>query len=136
MGKPDALSCQVDHGFGSGDNEHMILLTPDCFAICALQGLEVIREEQDILKDIQKGVWNAKKEEAVAKAVKEFQKTSTQSIRLAEWALTDGILYFWGKIYVPNASDLWRHIVALCHNSKVTRHSGRWKTLELVSWNY
>ena len=136
MGKPDTLSCQADHDSGSSDNENMILLTPDRVAICALQGLEVIREEQDILKDIQKGAWNAKKEEAVAKAVKELQKTSMQSIRLAKWAMTDGILYFQGKIYIPDASDLWCSIIILCHNSKAARHSGRWKTLELVSWNY
>ena len=136
MSKPDTLSHWADHGSRSGDNENMILLTPDCFAIHALQGLEVIGEEQDILKDIWKGVWNGKKEEALAKAVKELQKTSAWSIRLAKWALTDGILYFQGKIYVPDASNLWCRFIALCHDSKVTRHSGRWKTLELVSWNY
>ena len=128
MGKPDALSHWADHSSGSSDNENMILLTPDHFAICALQGLEVIREEWDILKDIQKGVWNAEKEEAVAKSVKELQKMSTWSIRLAKWALTDGILYFWGKIYVPDASNLWHRIITLCHDSKVAGHSVRWKT--------
>ena len=102
----------------------------------ALQGLEVIGEEWDILKDIWKGVWNAEKEEAVAKAVKELQKTSTWSIRSAECVLTDGILYSQGKIYIPDTSELWCHTIALCHNSKVARHSGRWKTLELVSQNY
>ena len=84
MGKPDALSRRADHGSGSGDNENIILLTPDRFAIHALQGLEVIREEQDILWDIRKGVQNTEKEEAVAKAVKELQRTLTWSIRSAE----------------------------------------------------
>ena len=84
MGKPDALSCQADHSSRSHDNENMILLTLDCFAIFILQGLEVIGEEQEILKDIQKGVQNAEKEEAVVKAVKELWKMSTLSIRSAE----------------------------------------------------
>ena len=57
-------------------------------------------------------------------------------IRSAKWALTDGILYFQGKIYVPDASKLCHCIIALCHDFKVARHSGRWKTLELVSQNY
>ena len=48
MGKPDALFCWADQGSGSDDNENMILLTPDFFAICASQGLEVIGEERDI----------------------------------------------------------------------------------------
>ena len=94
MGKPDTLSHRANHSSRASDNENIILLTPDCFAICALQGLEVIRKEQDILKDIQKGVQNAKKEEVVAKAVKELQKTLTRSIKSAEWSLTDGLLYF------------------------------------------
>ena len=35
--------------------------------------------------------------------------------------------------------SLWhlrRQIVALCHDTQITEHSGCWKTLELVSWNY
>ena len=34
------------------------------------------------------------------------------------------------------ATDLWRRIVSLCHDAKQSGHPGRWKTLELVSWNY
>ena len=33
MGKSDALSHQVDHGSGANDNENIILLTLDLFAI-------------------------------------------------------------------------------------------------------
>jgi len=43
---------------------------------------------------------------------------------------------FRGKIYVPDTSDLHHHIVMLSHDSRLAGHSGRWKTLELVSWNY
>src|SRR6202035_3664567 len=55
MGKPDALSRRADHGSGSDDNSSVTLLTPGFFAIRALEGLEVIGEERDILKDIRKG---------------------------------------------------------------------------------
>jgi len=55
MGKMDALSCRSDHGTGSEDNENMVLLTPNFFAVRALEGLEAAGEEQGILKDIQKG---------------------------------------------------------------------------------
>ena len=54
----------------------------------------------------------------------------------AEWSLSDGLLYFQGKIYVPDTSNLRRCIVALSHDSKLAGHSRRWKTLELVSQNY
>ena len=46
-----------------------------------------------------------------------------------------GVLYYRGKIYVPN-SNLQRRITALCHDSKIAGHPGQWKTLELVSRNY
>jgi len=57
-------------------------------------------------------------------------------VRSVEWSEDDGVLRFRGKIYVPRNSDLRRWIVSLCHDTKVTGHPGRWKTLELVSRNY
>ena len=45
------------------------------------------------------------------------------------------LLRYQGKVYVPK-TDLRRKIIALCHDSKIARHPRRWKTLELVSWNY
>jgi len=53
-----------------------------------------------------------------------------------EWSEDDRVLQFRGKIYVPQNSDLRRRIVSLCHDTKVARHPGCWKTLELVSRNY
>jgi len=57
-------------------------------------------------------------------------------MKSAEWSLSNGLLYFRGKIYVPDTSDLHHQIVVLSHDSRLAGHSGRWKTLELVSWNY
>ena len=52
MGKADALSRRSDHGSGAGDNDTMILLWPELFAIRALEGVTAIGEEQDLLQDI------------------------------------------------------------------------------------
>jgi RNase H-like domain found in reverse transcriptase/Integrase zinc binding domain/Reverse transcriptase (RNA-dependent DNA polymerase) len=135
MGKSDALSQRSDHGSGAKDNDNIVLLTPNFLAVRALQGLQVTGEERDILKEIWHETETGSKEEVVVKAIKELMKSSTKSVKLAEWLLEDGILYHRGKIYVPN-SDLRRHISALCHDSKIAGHAGRWKTLELVSQNY
>ena len=54
----------------------------------------------------------------------------------AEWAEADGLLTFQGKVYIPDAHDLRQQIMAQHHDSQVTGHPGRWKTLELVSQNY
>jgi len=136
MGKTDALSRRSDHGTGSEDNENMVLLTPNFFAVRALKGLEAAGEERGILKDIRKGTRDGEKEEPVAKAARELQGSSACSIKSVEWSLSDGLLYFQGKIYIPDTSNLRRRIIALSHDSRLAGHSGRWKTLELVSRNY
>src|SRR5271155_356999 len=80
MGKTDTLSQQADHGSGTKDNEDIVLLTPDFFTVCALEGVELVGEEQDILKEIRREVDRGETEEAVARAVNELRKTSACSI--------------------------------------------------------
>jgi len=72
----------------------------------------------------------------VAKAARELQGSSARSVKSEEWSLSDGLLYFRGKIYIPDTSNLHRRIVALSHDSRLAGHSRRWKMLELVSQNY
>src|ERR1700761_236126 len=74
-------------------------------------------------------------EEVVVKAVKELKKSLTKSVKSSEWTMENSLLHYRGKIYVPR-SDLHRKISALCHDTKLAGHPGRWKTLELVSRNY
>ena len=93
-------------------------------------------KERDILKDVRKGTKDAEKEETVSKVAKELLASNSRLVWLAEWSLTNGVLYFCGKVYVPDHLDLRQQIVALCHNTRVAGHAGRWKTLELVSQNY
>ena len=50
--------------------------------------------------------------------------------------MDQGILMFWGRIYMPNDPELRWQIVQQHHDSKVAGHPGCWKTLELVSRNY
>jgi hypothetical protein len=52
MGKPDTLSRQPDHGNGNGDNNDVVLLKPELFAIQALEGLVVEGEEKEIVQEI------------------------------------------------------------------------------------
>jgi len=42
-------------------------------------------------------------------------------------------LQFQEKIYIPRSPDLYKQIVALCHDIQITGHPGHWKTLELVA---
>jgi transposase InsO family protein len=58
------------------------------------------------------------------------------TVRSEEWAESEGLLMYRGKIYVPKDRDLRRRIVSQHHDSRIAGHAGRWKTLELVSRNY
>jgi len=89
-----------------------------------------------MLREIRQGNQRGEQEEPVAKAARELRQASSKMVRSVEWSEEDGVLWFRGKIYVPRNLDLRRRIVSLCHDTKVARHPGHWKTLELVSRNY
>ena len=136
MGKPDALSRRADHGNRALDNENIVLLRPELLAVRALEGVELAGIEQKILSDIRKGNRNGDQEEPIAKAARELRSSANRTVHSSEWSNIDGLLRFRGKIYVPWSLDLCKQIVALCHDTQIAGHPGRWKTLELVSRNY
>ena len=139
MGKPDALLCWADNGMGAGDNDNIVLLRPELFASWALEGLVIQVKEVSILADIWKGNLEGLHEDVVARAavmLKAGQQMWTCSVHSQEWWLDQGILTFWGCIYVPNDPELRQWIVEQYYNLNVMGHPRHWKTLELVSNNY
>jgi len=136
MGKTDALSRCEDHGSGTTDNQDLVLLQPDLFIVRALEGLSATGEEHTILRAIRRALQEGTKEEPVIKAVEELWKGAWKRIRGSEWSEVESLLHFQGKIYVPYDAELHRCIVSQHHDSLVSEHAGRWKTLELVSRNY
>jgi len=103
MGKLDALSCRADHGTGADNNSNIVLLCPELFTVRAMEGLQFVGPEQDILRDICKGVKHPE-EEPIARAAQELRKSSAHSVRSAKWSKHDGLLYYCGRIYVPTPS--------------------------------
>ena len=79
MGKSDALSCRSDHR-SSTDNQNLTLLTPSLFAVRALEGLQLIGEERDILKEIKHRMQAEDQEEVIIMAVEELKKSLAKSI--------------------------------------------------------
>jgi len=124
MGKPDALLQRPDHGKGTSNNKDMVLLWPELLAIWALEGVQLEGPEKDILKEIRQGNQKGDQEEPVAKAVRELRQASGKTVRSTEWSEEEGVLWFRGKIYVPQSSDLRRQVVSLCHDTKVAGHPG------------
>jgi len=136
MGKPNALLRRADHGNGASDNEDIVLLRPEFLAVRATEGVELTGVEQKILSDIRKGNRNGDQEEPIAKVARELRRSANGTVHSLEWSNIDGLLQFREKIYIPQSPDLRRQIVALCHDTHIAGHPGRWKTLELVSRNY
>jgi hypothetical protein len=93
--------------------------------------------EQDILRDICHGNWTGAQEDAVAAAAQALKKSAAgKSLQSAKWWELQDLLFFRDCIYVPKDADLHCQIVEQHHNSHIARHTGQWKTLELVSCNY
>ena len=80
--------------------------------------------------------WGGEKEDSVVKVILELHWGSGKMVRTAEWSELEGLLHFWGKVYIPNNPKLQCQIVSQHHDTWITGHVGWWKTLELVSWNY
>ena len=72
MGKSDALSHHSNHSLGSGDNSNMILLHPELFKVCALEGLTLVGEEHRIVGDIREAFGKEVVEDEVAVAVRKL----------------------------------------------------------------
>jgi hypothetical protein len=85
MGKSDALSRRADHGDSSEDNRDLTLLTPNFFAVRALEGLELIGQERDLLRLIRRETKSEELEDTVRQAVK-----ALKSLPLVPSALRNG----------------------------------------------
>jgi hypothetical protein len=137
MGKPDALSRWADHRSGQGYNNNLTLLAPELFWIHALADARLKGDEHNILQEVQCSLRDDVQEESVAKAARELRKDKGRdTVKSAEWSDSDGLLMFHRKIYVPKDRELRRRIIKQYHDTRITEHTGRFKTLKLVSCNY
>jgi hypothetical protein len=136
MKKADALSRRPDHKKGvENDNKDITLLKPEYFRIRAMrQGhLLIDGSEKETLSKIRNCT---DMDEEVVKAVKEMKGEKKKTIKGDEWIEEQGLILFRGKVYVPKDIELRKEIVRLHHNTSISGHPGRWKTLELVMRNY
>jgi len=122
IGKLDVLLRRADHGNRVLDNKNIVLLRPEVLAVCALEGMELTGIEQKILSDIHKGNQNKDQEELIAKVARELQSSTNEAVHSSEWLNIDGLLWFQEKIYIPWSPDLYRQIIALCHDTQIAGH--------------
>ena len=126
MIQSEALSCRPDHIINETDNDDIIMLPDNLFVQIIDLGL------RDAL------VKQTASDTFFAKAIEALKENGPLPImsKLDDWHLTDGLLLFRDRCYVPPEDDLCRDIAARYHNSLSGGHPGHLKTLELIRWNY
>src|SRR5260370_31496461 len=130
MGRPDALSRQIDHPKGVDDNADCTLLTPEVFELRAMEAVTLEGEEATFMEHIQQ---SDQYDNPVVKALKALDAGELCS---NEWMCVEGVVLYQGRVYILDNPQLHHDLVHVHHSTIVVGHPGCWKTLELVSWNY
>src|SRR5260370_537898 len=130
MGRPDALSRQADHPRGAEDNADCTLLTQEVFKLRATEAVMLEGEEAVFMEQIRQ---SDQYDDPVVKALKALD---VGELRSDEWTCAEEVVLYQGRVYVPDDPQLCHDLVHAHHSATVAGHPGRWKTLELVLWNY
>ena len=134
----DPLSRRPDHEEGVNlDNQDQILLKPSFFAVNAIEAShDAPVNDDELLRRVKEALLN----DEVTKDYKQLLKSGPREFTkgLQDWNFENGLLLYRGKVYIPkdDNEDLRRVIVQIHHDLPSAGHPGRWKTYELVSWNY
>src|SRR6266404_2320183 len=102
MGRPDALSRQVDHLRGADDNMDFTLLTPEVFELRAMEAITLEGEEAIFMEQIRQ---STQFDDPVVKALKTLDAGELHS---DEWTHTEGIVVRVRPCILNSA--LFRHI--------------------------
>ena len=133
MGESDALTRSASTEISDADdNRDQIVLVPrQLHAIAAT----VVAGPNPLEDQIRKCV---EKEAEVVSALEKMRRTGPRKLAngAAEWEEEDGLVYYRGKLYVPNDIEIRREILKQCHASATAGHPGRNLTLELVERHY
>lgn len=134
MGKADAMTRSASSEVSDAeDNRDQIVLVPRFLqtiaATAAVAGPNPLEER------IRQ---SSQREAEVVAALERMKKTGPRKLAngAAEWEEEDGLVFYRGKLYVPNEKELRRDIVRECHDTRTAGHPGRDRTLELVSRHY
>jgi len=65
-----------------------------------------------------------------------MKKVGVKVLRGNEWQIDGELVLKKRKVYIPKNEELRVKIIWLYHDVLVAGYKGRWKTIELVTWNY
>ncbi|KAF8698606.1 hypothetical protein RHS03_07507, partial [Rhizoctonia solani] len=129
-GKPDALLQRTDHANIPPGAQTML---PDpVFANVAL-----VTPKKELQRQIEAALDQDKSLEEILQFLQNESK-APPSIKRAfkDYKMEAGLLFYQGRIVVPDVGTLRTDLLCIFHNSPLAGHPGRQRTLELVSRNY
>ena len=129
--RADPLSRLPEHQVtDADDNQDRVVLKPEYFKTIAATAF-VFAEATALEKRIREC---SKREAEVAQALEVLQKKGPRRLAhgVLEWENLDGLLYYKGKLYIPNDNELRGEVVKTCHDSPTAGHPGKHGTIELV----
>ncbi|CEL54439.1 Retrotransposable element Tf2 155 kDa protein type 1 OS=Schizosaccharomyces pombe (strain 972 / ATCC 24843) GN=Tf2-1 PE=4 SV=1 [Rhizoctonia solani AG-1 IB] len=128
--KPDALSRRADHLDIPPADQSM--LPKSVFA-----NVSLILPEKEIQARIEKSL---DQDESLSEILEHLRNESTApaSVKRAfkDYEMEAGLLFYQGRILVPNAGKLREDLLRIFHDSPMAGHPGRQRTLELLSRAY
>jgi hypothetical protein len=131
----DGLFCQSRHKVSdTEDNNDQIVLSPKHFHRLAATAFDLGSAEV-FAPSLEKHIKNCLDcKSSVAEALSSLKAKGPRQLLngLFEWEEQDGLIYYKGKLYIPNNKELCGNIVKSCHDSPAAGHPGKHSTLELV----
>ncbi|KAF8676802.1 Encoded by [Rhizoctonia solani] len=124
-GKPNALSRQSD--YMEEPQEPEIMLPAKVFANTSEEELEIVTEICSKLRE-------DPSLETIIQFLTEDAENAPPSIRKAyrDYDWEEDLLWYQGKLVVPDSEALKEHLLREFHNSPLTSHPGQQRTLELL----
>ncbi|ESK88465.1 pro-pol protein [Moniliophthora roreri MCA 2997] len=127
MVQSDALSRRDDHVQGINNDNDDIILLPDRLFINVID-LDLQAKLKDRL------------------GADDFHKMTLEALTisglppiksaLSDWEVNDSLIWYKGRIYVPDDVVLRREITRTIHEGQPFGHPGQFETLDLVQWDY
>jgi hypothetical protein len=129
----NTLSCLPDSKVhNSEDNWNMTVLKLEYFQAAATQTLC----SSDDLEDSVCACTSC--DPSVKTALSKMRSDGSRKLPddTLEWEEVDGLIFYRGRLYIPNQMDLRRKILRHCHNTPAAGHPDQHQTMEEVHCHY
>jgi dUTP pyrophosphatase len=131
------LQADGDHQFydASDVNQHPILRKGQVLLSNAIIAKANLRKfEEDFLATVRKA---AEGDENWTLRLKELESMKEKEKEMPkQWSISDDLLYYKDRLFIPNNEDLQTLIAKQCHDSRIAGHFGQEKTLEIITRDF